>query len=278
MAESTKRIPHCGENGEHGEHGKRGKRGHRGHRGDRGHDGHDGRDGEIGHTGPTGASTGLTGPTGPTGSLGATGVTGSTGPTGLTGPTGFTGSTGATGATGPTGPANATGPTGPDGPLGPTGPAGPATEAVYGFAVGQNTITVAPNDDVTFDLGGTPFPNAGLIVPVPGASPFVILADGIYEYNFYIAGVSSTVPAALQFALTVNGVSQGPAHEFSGDFSSDFSTVRGQGIITLAGASVVQIRNRTLAGTAAVSIGTPGGDPTDAAANRTLSLVALRLF
>jgi hypothetical protein len=130
---------------------------------------------------------------------------------------------------------------------------------------------------VNFDLGATPFPNAGFTtVPPPGGTSFVIASSGAYEYDFYVAGMPSTnVP--LEFVIFVNGVSQGPAHEFRSETSasaSDLPVIRGHGIIQLAAGDTVNLHNRTNTVTDTVTvISVPLGG--EAGANRTLTLKKL---
>lgn len=147
----------------------------------------------------------------------------------------------------------------------------------FGYAVGQSDTTIGANANVVFDLGATPFPNQGFTsVPAPAGTSFVIASAGAYEYDFYVAGLPST-NTQLEFAITVNGVVQGPSHEFRSDSTAtatDVLTVRGQGIILLAAADVVTLRNRTLSGVDSVLVtSVPAGG--EAGANRTLSLKKL---
>jgi len=139
--------------------------------------------------------------------------------------------------------------------------------------VADGSQTVAGGDDVVFNLGGTPFPNVGMIVPAPGGTSFVVLTDGDYEYNFYICGFHD-LPAGtgLQFAIALNGTLQGSAHEFSSDNNVDSQVVRGQGIISIGVGTTVTLRNRTGVGTVAVLALTAGAE---AGAAATLSLKKL---
>lgn len=191
------------------------------------------------------------------GERGHRGHRGHRGPTGPTGPSGFTGFTGATG------PSN-------------------ARDLAYGFAVNDEEQTIAANSDVLFNLGGTPFPNVGITVPAPGGSAFVVLSDGDYEYNFYVAAHNLDTPGtrAPEFAIFLDGVSQGPAHEFQSNhqgLTTDAAALmicRGQGIISIGLGTTVTLRNRTGAGTeklVAVA-NAPGGEQ---CANATLSLKKL---
>lgn len=176
----------------------------------------------------------------------------------------------------------ATGPTGPTGATGPTGPSEVQGLAAYGFAVNDASAQIEADDDVTFNLGGTPFPNVGITVPAPGGTSFVVLTAGDYEYDFYVAGRNPDTPAtaALEFAIFLDGVSQGPAHEFqSGHLAGatlgdDVMVVRGQGILSIGAGAVVTLRNRTGAGVQQVNLvdTAPGGE---VCANATLSLKKL---
>lgn len=129
-----------------------------------------------------------------------------------------------------------------------------------------------------FDLGATVFPNAGFTsVPAPGGTTFVVATAGAYEYDFYVAGLPSTnVP--LEFVIAVNGVIQGPQHEFRSDFDStgtDQRVIRGQGIILLAAADAVTLRNRTNIVTDTVTVTSVPQGAGEAGANRTLTLKKL---
>lgn len=236
MSDISKRGPDCDDDGERGERGKRGKRGHRGHdgergergeQGERGHDGHDGRDGDTGPTGPTG-------------------------PTGFTGPAGSSDD----GFTGPTGPTGATGDTGPQGPTGSS--EGGQGLAAYGYAANFGQQVVDADQAVIFSLGGLVFPNVGITPPAPGGNSFTILTEGDYEYIFYaVAQHEDADSTVMQFAIFVNGVNQGPGHEFSSNFSgdgNDVQLVRGQGIIHLEAGDVVTLVNRTSNGTRDVQL------------------------
>ena len=250
--------------------------------------------GAIGNTGATGASiTGATGPIGNTGNTGNTGVTGATGLniTGTAGATGNTGATGATGLsitgatgasiTGPTGPTGATGPigtTGATGSVGTTGATGAANGLIaYGYAVGQSDAVIGADSDVVFDLGATPFPNAGFTsVPAPAGTAFVVASAGVYQFDFYVSGLPSTnVP--LEFALYVNGAiasAGGPAYEFRSNTTAsatDNLTVIGHGLILLNAGDVITLHNRTNTVTDTVTVTSvpPGGE---AGPNRTLAL------
>ena len=154
--------------------------------------------------------------------------------------------------------------------------------AAYGFAVNDVDQEIGANTDARFNLGGTPFPNAGITVPAPGGSAFVVLSDGDYEYNFYVAAHNRDTPdtRALEFAIFLDGVSQGPAHEFQSNHqgpattADDLMIVRGQGIINIGTGTTVTLRNRTGAGTEKITVvgNAPGGEQ---CANVTLSLQKL---
>jgi hypothetical protein len=183
--------------------------------------------------------------------------------------------------TGPTGaPGGATGPTGPfgTGPTGPTGPSNVQGLAAYGHAVGTATNTIDANVDVAFSQGGLAFPHTGIIPPAPGGSVFTILTDGDYVYDFHVVGShDNAATTSLEFALFLNGVSPGAAHEFRSNqqaSAADVQIVWGHGIISIAAGTSVTIRNRTEIGTAKVNVTTaaPGGETS---ANCTLSLMKL---
>ena len=193
---------------------------------------------------------------------------GATGPTGPTGPSG--------GPTGPTGPGGSTGPNGVTGVTGVTGATGPSVGAfsVYGMAVGQSDTVIGADSTVPFDLGATPFPNAGFTsVPAPAGTDFVIATPGVYEYNFFVAGThAAQATTPLVFAIYKNGVTAGQAHEYRGALNPTIAqTVSGQGILTLASGDVVTLHNRTNTVTDAVTV-TSAPSGVDASVNRKLSL------
>ena len=149
----------------------------------------------------------------------------------------------------------------------------------YGYAVGQSDAVIGANADVVFDLGATPFPNAGFTsVPAPAGTSFVIASAGVYQFDFYVSGLPSTnVP--LEFQLYVNGISPnathgGPAYEFRSNTTAsatDNLTVIGHGLILLAAGDVITLHNRTNTVTDTVTVTSvpPGGE---AGPNRTLAL------
>jgi hypothetical protein len=144
------------------------------------------------------------------------------------------------------------GSTGPTGPTGATGPSGLDVEPVYGYAVADSLQTVNPNTDVVFNLGGTPFPSAGLTPPAPGGTTFVVLTAGDYEYNFYVAGSNFQLFNPLVFEIFLNGSGQGPAHRFRSNLQpvdpsqADLKVCRGQGILSIGAGSLVTLRNANI--------------------------------
>lgn len=151
--------------------------------------------------------------------------------------------------------------------------------SAYGHAVGQSDNVIGANALVGYDLGATPFPNAGFTsVPAPGGgTSFVVATAGAYEYDFYVAGLpASNVP--LEFVLQVNAAMQGPAHEFRSDFqatATDQRVCRGQGIILLAAGDSVAVRNRTNTVTDTVTQTSVPQGAGEAGANRTFTLKKL---
>jgi len=201
---------------------------------------------------PLPKNAGATGPTGPTGPSG--GPTGPTGPGGSTGPNGVTGVTGATGATGPGG-----------------------TLSAFGMAVGQSDAVIGADSAVVFDLGATPFPNAGFTsVPAPGGTTFVVAATGTYEFDFFVAGThAAQATTPLVFAIYRNGATAGQAFEFRGALNPTiFQTVVGHGILTLTAGDAITLHNRTNTVTDAVTV-TSAPSGVDASTNRMLSLVRI---
>jgi hypothetical protein len=127
--------------------------------------------------------------------------------------------------------------------------------AAYGHAVnsGGSDQTVDTGNPVVFNLGGTGFPSAGIMVPAAPGTTFTIVSGGDYEYDFYIAGNNPNAPgvnSALDFALAVNGVPQGPGHASQSNYQGATTTpddtlvLRGQGIITLLAGNTVTLQNR----------------------------------
>lgn len=206
--------------------------------------------------------------------------TGSRGPEGPRGDRGRRGPDGNTGPTGPVG--GATGPTGPTGPTGATGSSLVQGLAAYGHAVNIGGGTIGANQNVTFDQGAAVFPNVGVTPMAPGGSSFVVLTGGDYEYDFYVAGhnVDTPTTTALEFALFLNGVSAGAAHEFQSNHqggattANDVMVCRGQGIISIGVGATVTVRNRSGSGAQQIvlSAAAPGGEQ---CANATFTLKKL---
>jgi hypothetical protein len=190
---------------------------------------------------------------------------GATGPTGPTGPSG--------GPTGPTGPGGSTGPNGVTGVTGATGPSIGAF-SVYGMAIGQSGVDIGADSAVSFDLGATPFPNAGFTsVPAPAGTDFVIATPGVYEFDFFVTGThTNQATTPLVFAIYKNGVTAGQAFEYRGALNPTiFQTVVGHGILTLASGDVITLHNRTNTTVDAVTV-TSAPTGVDASTNRMLSL------
>lgn len=102
------------------------------------------------------------------------------------------------------------------------------------------------------------FPNVGITPPAPAGNSFTILSEGDYEYIFYAVGQHDQATSqTMQFAIYVNGVNQGPGHEFNSNFAgdaNDVQLVRGEGIIHLLAGDVVTLVNRTGNGTVKVQL------------------------
>lgn len=159
-----------------------------------------------------------------------------------------------------------------------TGSTGSGLSA-YGYAVGQSTTTIGADSDVVFDLGATPFPNAGFTsVPAPAGTSFVIATTGVYEFNFYVASTTHAAFATtpLVFGIYRNGAIAtvaGNAYEFRGTFSTTDAnqSVRGEGIIALTAGDVITLHNRTNTVTDTVTVAaTQTG--VEASPNRTFTL------
>lgn len=160
---------------------------------------------------------------------------------------------------------------------------GSSGSLVYGYAAGQSTTVIGANADVVFDLGATPFPNAGFTsVPSPGGTSFVVGTTGDYEFDFYVLGThaaGATTP--LQFALWRNGAVAsvgGNAFEFSSNEqggATDVQLCTGHGFIHLTAADVITLHNRTNTITDTVSVTSIGGGVGAGRPNRTLSLQML---
>lgn len=199
---------------------------------------------------PSTSKGGSTGPTGP--SAGPTGATGATGATG-SGPTGSTGSTGATGSAG-----------------------GGGVTPAYGVAYGASSTVIGADSAVTFDLGATPYPNAGFTsVPSPAGSAFVVATTGDYKFDFYVTGThaaEATVP--LVFEVYVNGASVARNYQFVGALNPTLQqSVVGSGIIHLTAGQSVTLHNRTNTVTDTVTVTNPAATGADAGScNRMFSL------
>jgi len=175
------------------------------------------------------------------------------------------------GATGPTGPSGATGPAGATG----AGGGGGVTPA-YGVAYGASSTSIGADADVVFDLGGTPYPNAGFSsVPAPAGTAFVVATTGDYEFDFYVTGThAAQATTPLVFELYVNGASVARTYQFVGALNPTIQqTVRGHGIIHLAAGASVTLHNRTNTVTDTVTVTNPAATGADAGScNRSLML------
>jgi len=144
----------------------------------------------------------------------------------------------------------------------------------YGYAEGQSTTVIGADADVTFDLGATPYPHAGFSsVPAPGGSAFVVLTNGVYEFDWYISGLPST-NFPLVFTLYRNGAPAVGQYSYRSQTTASATDVLnnyGHGLIQLVVGDIVTVHNRTVSGsdTVAVTSVPLGGE---AGANRTFSL------
>ena len=192
------------------------------------------------------------------------------------GPEGSKGSRGEQGERGHRGHDGPTGPTGPDGFTGATGPDGFFSQA-YGYAAGTASAMIVEDTDVVFDQGSVVA--VSITGPAPGGTSFVIETAGDYEYIFYVAGTpQNAATTSMQFAIFVNGVSQGVVHEFRaslGASMSDVQLIRGEGILSLLAGDVVTLHNRTGSGTLSVAVTSTAPGTGEVSTNRTLSLKKL---
>lgn len=153
--------------------------------------------------------------------------------------------------------------------------AGGGGSLAYGYAVGQDTTTIAAGSQIRFDLG-TVVHNAGFIdVPGLGGTSFIISTAGVYEYSFYVAAqTAAATTVALEIALIVNvlgGVPQNTFRSGLGGADTDPLVCVGSGLITLAAADFVSLQNITNSSGTAIDFTTaPAGGV--AGANRTLTL------
>ena len=147
--------------------------------------------------------------------------------------------------------------------------------SAYGYAVGQSTVTVAAGALFTFDLG-TVVSNTGFTsVPAAGGSSYVISRAGVYEYSFYVAAADGAgVTQPLMIAVVVGASAAVPQNIFRSGAAAlitDPLVCVGKGLITLAVADSVSLRNVTNSSTTALSLTQiPVGGV--AGANRTLLL------
>ncbi len=171
------------------------------------------------------------------------------------------------------------GPTGPTGAAGSTGSTGPGvfSELAYGYAAGTASASIIEDTDVVFDQGGVLA--VGITAPAPGGTAFVVESAGDYEYIFYVAGTPQNAnTTSMQFAIFVNGISQGMVHEFRanlGTSAGDVQLIRGEGILSLAVGDSVTLRNRTGSGTLKVAVISTAPGTGEISTNRTLSLKKL---
>jgi len=192
------------------------------------------------------------------------------------------GGTGTTGATGSSGATGAGGTTGTTGTTGATGAAGGGPTPAYGVAYGASATVLGADAAVTFDLGASPYPNAGFTsVPAPGGSAFVVAATGDYEFDFYVTGTHAamaTVP--LVMAVFINGAAttgttgNPTGTEFVGALNPTLQqTVVGHGILHLVAGQSVTLHNRTNTVTDTVTVTNPAATGADAGSyNRMFSL------
>jgi hypothetical protein len=141
--------------------------------------------------------------------------------------------------------------------------------------VGQSTVTVAAGALFTFDLG-TVVSNTGFTsVPAAGGSSYVISRAGVYEYSFYVAAADGAgITQPLMIAVVVGASAAVPQNIFRSGAAAlitDPLVCVGRGLITLAVADSVSLRNVTNSSLTALSLTQiPVGGV--AGANRTLLL------
>ena len=151
----------------------------------------------------------------------------------------------------------------------------PPLPSAYGYTVGQSTVTVAAGALFTFDLG-TVVSNTGFTsVPAAGGSSYVISRAGVYEYSFYVAAADGAgITQPLMIAVVVGASAAVPQNIFRSGAAAlitDPLVCVGRGLITLAVADSVSLRNVTNSSLTALSLTQiPVGGV--AGANRTLLL------
>lgn len=165
------------------------------------------------------------------------------------------------------------------GPTGATGATGPGTLSTlaYGYAAGTASATLVADTAVVFDQGAVTA--VGITGPAPGGTAFVVESDGDYEYIFYVAGTPQNAnTTSMQFAIFVNGISQGTVHEFRsnlGASAGDVQLIRGEGILSLLAGDSVTLHNRTGSGLLNVAVISTAPGTGEVSTNRTLSLKKL---
>ena len=152
----------------------------------------------------------------------------------------------------------------------------------YGCAVGQSATTVAGGAAVVFDLGATPYPNAGFSsVPAPGGTTFTVGSSGVYEFDFHVAGTDGAgTTQSLQFGVWRNGAlpsGLGGAQAYifqSGIGAATGATMicSGKGLIQLTAADTITLVNMTNGSATTVTFASPQTGVTVAGATRSLML------
>ena len=146
----------------------------------------------------------------------------------------------------------------------------------YGVAYGANSTVLGADSAVVFDLGATPYPNAGFTtVPSPGGTAFVVATTGDYEFDFYVTGTHAAMGTTpLAFEIYVGGASVARTYQFVGALNPTLQqTVVGRGIIHLTAGASVTLHNRTNTVTDTVTVTNPAATGADAgSSNRMFSL------
>jgi len=128
---------------------------------------------------------------------------------------------------------------------------GPPIDAAYAYAEGHTNLVIAQSSAVTYS-SGTIISEGFTSVPSTNEYSFVVAYSGVYEFDFYVAGVISSIDFSveIQFAVFVNGELLGPQHVFRSGIT-DFNFAYGQrvaighGLIELVEGDEVFLVNNT---------------------------------
>lgn len=159
----------------------------------------------------------------------------------------------------------------------------PQSTALQGYISVANTCaagnySLIANGVMAFDQGSLGSPNSGIPYLFPTGFQISITQTGIYMYDLYISAQPTGLNCPLCFGVSINGLVPTAENQFYSNFTSTGEsnyTLTGSGLIPLNAGDLVQIRNRTQAGSIAVLFqATPGGTtPEDIAANAKFTLI-----